>query len=87
MCVSVTEDEAYSRVVSRFLSDDITVKSLLAAISDRKTNKAEAVVAAQLTAELAKAGKLSLMPKLIKATLHILFILLVHQINTENDDK
>ena len=87
MCVSVTEDEAYSRVVSRFLSDDITVKSLLAAISDHKTNKAEAVVAAQLTAELAKAGKLSLMCKSIKATLRVLFVLLVHQINTENDDK
>ena len=71
MCVSVTEDEAYSRVVSRFLSDDITVKSLLAAISDRKTNKAEAVVAAQLTAELAKAGKLSLMPKSIYFTCFI----------------
>ena len=87
MCVSVTEDEAYSRVVSRFLSDDITVKSLLAAISDHKTNKAEAVVAAQLTAELAKAGKLSLMPKSIKATSRHLFVLIVHQINTENHDK
>ena len=71
MCVSVTEDEAYSRVVSRLLSDDITVKSLLAAISDHKTNKAETVVAAQLTAELAKAGKLSLMCKSICFTCFI----------------